>query len=105
MANQAGHTAGHSPNAYCAHNEGLCPSDKERASPSTAETDEWSVRRRDSQLSIHDLSFILHPSHEASTPDKDQTAAPSRSLIDQGPVLIARACSALGVNEVILEQM
>ncbi|CAK7211590.1 hypothetical protein SBRCBS47491_001176 [Sporothrix bragantina] len=34
-------------------------------------SDEWMQRRRNSRLNINDLSFILHPSHEASTPDQD----------------------------------
>ncbi|CAK7235340.1 hypothetical protein SCUCBS95973_009237 [Sporothrix curviconia] len=35
---------------------------------------DWTQRRRNARLNINDLSFILHPSHEASTPDKDASA-------------------------------
>ncbi|CAK7219522.1 hypothetical protein SEUCBS140593_003919 [Sporothrix eucalyptigena] len=40
-------------------------------SPAGTTNDEWTQRRRNSRLNINDLSFILHPSHEASTPEKD----------------------------------
>ncbi|KKA17789.1 hypothetical protein T310_8272, partial [Rasamsonia emersonii CBS 393.64] len=104
--NPASDPSGPSPNGRCSCDKGSSPSGRERASPkATTETDEWSTRRRDSQLNIHDLSFILHPSHEASTPEKEQNAPPSRGVIDQEPVLIARACSALGVTQEILKQM
>lgn len=69
--------------------------------------DEWSARRRDSQLNIHDLSFILHPSHEATTPPgKDPVAS---STIGAGnspqPLLIPKACHALAMSPEDLELM
>lgn len=70
------------------------------------ESNEWSPRRRHSQHKIHDLSFILHPSHEASRPEKEQNAPSAKNVLDsEEPILIGRACYALGVTQRALEQM
>lgn len=62
-------------------------------------------RRRDSHLNIYDLSFILHPSHEASTPEKERGMTSNKNDIHQEPVLRQRVCSALGVGQATLEEM
>lgn len=66
---------------------------------------EASKQRRDSQSTISYLSYILHPSHEASTPpdtDKDKEsgspASSKESVENQQPLMIARACYALRVT-------
>ncbi|KAK7206983.1 fungal-specific transcription factor domain-containing protein [Myxozyma melibiosi] len=74
----------------------------EDAEPASADA---SKQRRDSQNTICYLSYILHPSHEASTPpdtekEKD-TASPTsskESVENQQPLMIARACYALRVT-------
>ncbi|KAK5245355.1 hypothetical protein LTS06_009224 [Exophiala xenobiotica] len=81
--------------------------DQRPATPTTDVVDEWSARRRDSQLNIHDLSFILHPSHEATTPPgKTSVATPTTGAGNSNePLLIPRACHALGMVPQGLEQM
>ncbi|CAI4218728.1 unnamed protein product [Parascedosporium putredinis] len=37
---------------------------------------EWTTKRRNSKLNINSLSFILHPSHEASTPKRTHPPLP-----------------------------
>lgn len=65
-----------------------------------------SPRRRDSQLNMHDLSFILHPSHEASSPDKERAAAPARDDLGQtNQLLIQQAFRSLGLSPTTMEQM
>jgi hypothetical protein len=68
------------------------------------ENDEQAVwNRRDRPLNIHDLSFILHPSHEGPSPEKDVTSSVfSHGSPDEEPALIATVCAGLGVNRSFL---
>jgi hypothetical protein len=78
------------------------------ATPAVGEVEEWNNRRRNSQLSIHDLSFILHPSHEASTPEsKAQSSATPTRTCDESkePLHLEKACSTLGITPDVLKQM
>jgi hypothetical protein len=55
---------------------------------------------------IHDLSFILHPSHETSSPDQDRTSHTGGLPVDgQEANFIQDACSVLGVTQAVMEQM
>ncbi len=59
--------------------------------------------RRDS-LNIHDLSFILHPSHEVSTSEKDAASVCSPPESEKS-MMLARACYALNLTADVLERM
>ncbi|RTE75812.1 hypothetical protein BHE90_009742 [Fusarium euwallaceae] len=65
----------------------------------TAKEDDPGPCRRSSQLNIHDLSFILHPSHEASTPDEDETNTNISDATPGNEDKFQRACHALGLSE------
>lgn len=61
-------------------------------------------RQRSSRLNIHDLSFILHPSHESTAPDHDPNQ--SQSSRDGGQTGLSRqACAELGVSQTLMNQM
>jgi hypothetical protein len=99
-------SASYAPNGHCSCDKGMPLAGQEQAGSTTGpETDEGTKRGRDSQLNIYDLSFILHPSHEASTPEKEQSMTSNKDVIDQEPVLLQRVCSALGVGQATLEEM
>lgn len=68
---------------------------------STTTSREWNTRR------IPDLSFILHPSHEVSSPEDQASNAHARQPSDgaQRYVVIERTCSALGLRHRNLEQL
>ncbi|KAL1858068.1 hypothetical protein VTK73DRAFT_7965 [Phialemonium thermophilum] len=78
----------------------------ESKSPPNGKHDEWAERQRDSRLNINDISFILHPSHEASTPENDAQAAPARIVGDQDEAgLIRDSCARLGVSQDLLRYL
>ncbi|KAL4810590.1 hypothetical protein BDV18DRAFT_155202 [Aspergillus unguis] len=59
---------------------------------------------RNQHLNMHDLSFILHPSHESSPPGGDQ--AQSVSSKEGGQASLCRqACKELGVSQTLMNQM
>jgi hypothetical protein len=65
-----------------------------------AQNSGWARKRRNSKLNINSLSFILHPSHEASTPEKDSSSAALKETPEhekQG--LIQQACLMLGLSQ------
>ncbi|KAF4464555.1 fungal specific transcription factor [Fusarium albosuccineum] len=62
------------------------------------------VCRRNSQLNIHDLSFILHPSHQASTPEKDQGEAADAAPVERENTF-QKACCSLGFSEAAMINM
>ena len=66
-----------------------------------------SMSARHNSINIHDLSFILHPAHEASTPEEKNTSPRSASdRLDNGRALmLARASYALSVTPDALERM
>lgn len=94
----------HSFTGICPLVERSSPSGNRPASPISGVETKCSTRGN-SRLNIHDLSFILHPSHEASTPEKEQTDVANRMIVDQELNLMTRACSALGVTQDTLNQM
>lgn len=83
------------------------PSSRGHGNPARAENSDWSTRLRHSRPNIvHDLSFILHPSHEVSKPEKDQTPPSAHNVVDsEQPVTVARACSVLGVSQTLMDDM
>jgi hypothetical protein len=63
-------------------------------------------RARHKSINIHDLSFILHPAHEASTPRKTTSPSSTSDGLEHGKsLMIARASHALGVTPHALEIM
>lgn len=83
------------------------PSSGETSNVSTAPRDDEQCHgRRGSQLNISDLSFILHPSHEASTPEKSQSAASVVEVVaKEDESLYQKACFQLGLSEQAMEKM
>ncbi|KAK4153435.1 fungal-specific transcription factor domain-containing protein [Chaetomidium leptoderma] len=71
------------------------------------DTSKWSQRRRDSRLNVHDLSFILHPTHEAPPSDKELSLGFRRDgcPVRENPSLIQQACYTIGLSRSTLEQM
>lgn len=68
------------------------------------EPHEGGDRKQNSQLNMHDLSMILHPSHESSTPDPNQNQSPAPK--DGGEAGLCRqACDELGVSQSQMNQM
>ena len=61
-------------------------------------------RNQNSHLNMHDLSFILHPCHEPSTPENDQNQSPGSKEGGQ-PGLCRKACNELGVSLSLMNQM
>lgn len=60
--------------------------------------------RRDS-LNIQDLSFHLHPSHEAPTSAKSASPCSTHNSESTKSVVITRAANALGLTPGVLETM
>lgn len=61
-------------------------------------------RPQTSHLNIHDLSYILHPSHESTTPNRDKSQSPSSN--NQGKSrLYPQAYAKLGVSQTIMNQI
>ncbi|KAF5563766.1 fungal specific transcription factor [Fusarium phyllophilum] len=59
-----------------------------------------------SKLNIHDLSFILHPSHEVTTPDEEPPTAMSVESADvDNQRLFQSACQCLGLSKQSVEKM
>ena len=56
---------------------------------------------------MHSLSFIVHPSHDVSTkPPVDPSVSPlSTRTRDREPMLMAKACYALGVSQKVLDYL
>jgi hypothetical protein len=81
---------------------GLVPTDYAESLP-VAKTHEGD-RPQTSHLNIHDLSYILHPSHESTTPDTNQEQSPSFSDRGQGG-LCRQACAELGLSQSTMNQM
>ncbi|KAL6405326.1 hypothetical protein AUP68_11078 [Ilyonectria robusta] len=83
------------------------PSSGETSNTSTApRDDEQYPKRRGSQLNINDLSFILHPSHEASTPEKSQSAASVVEVVArEDESLYRKACFQLGLSEQAMDKI
>ena len=82
------------------------PSSRGHGNPARAENTEWSTRLRPPRPNIHDLSFILHPSHEVSRPEKEETPPSVNNVVDsEEPIAIARACSVLGVSQTLMDHM
>lgn len=64
--------------------------------------------RRSSQLNINDLAFILHPSHESSSPDQDASTAPQvavESPVSDRRELYQEACSIIGLTPTAMDKM
>ena len=60
---------------------------------------EWTTKRRNSKLNINSLSFILHPSHEASTPEKDSSSTAKDTPEHEKQGMIQQACLMLGLSQ------
>ncbi|CCT69331.1 uncharacterized protein FFUJ_06847 [Fusarium fujikuroi IMI 58289] len=59
-----------------------------------------------SKLNIHDLSFILHPSHEVTTPDEEPPTAMSVESADvDNQRLFQSACQCVGLSKQSVEKM
>ncbi|TVY86748.1 hypothetical protein LAWI1_G007124 [Lachnellula willkommii] len=66
-----------------------------------------SANERRSSINIQDLSFILHPAHEASTPEEKNTSPRSAGdrLNNERALMLTRASYALSVKPETLERM
>ena len=66
-----------------------------------------SANARRSSINIQDLSFILHPAHEASTPEEKNTTPRSAGdgLDNERTFMLNRASYALSVRPDTLERM
>ena len=76
--------------------------------PRVSRPSKGSQQGRDSRLDMHDLSFILHPSHEASTPDDKQTPSSTGGgggVSRENEALLQQACSILGLSPTMTEHM
>ena len=79
---------------------------KESNSAMDVDGSEWSTNQGNTKLNIHDLSFILHPSHEASTPEKEASTAASKDTPEhERQSMVRQACCTLGVSQTMIEQM
>ncbi|GAB1192807.1 hypothetical protein APSETT444_002004 [Aspergillus pseudonomiae] len=61
-----------------------------------------SSQHRTSQLNTLDLAFILHPSHEATSPSQKQSPS---SQDGQKTDLCRQACTELGVSQAFMNEM
>lgn len=78
------------------------PSQGAAQEPGSDERDgDW----RHSQFNMHDLSFILHPCHESSTPDKDQEQEHPRNdeMNERRHTLLQRASQTLELSQSTLD--
>ncbi|KND93288.1 hypothetical protein TOPH_02354, partial [Tolypocladium ophioglossoides CBS 100239] len=74
-------------------------------SPS-AQTDEWNTRRLGSRSNLQDISFILHPSHESTSPENDRTSQARMSTGSQhGSSCLDGTATALGVTRACIDEM
>jgi hypothetical protein len=72
---------------------------------SAKDSDEQNGTRHES-INIHDLSFILHPAHEAPTSEKNTTPGSTNDGLEHGTsMMMAQACHALGVTPDALQTM
>lgn len=70
------------------------------------DNNEWSTSQGNSKLNISDLSFIMHPSHEASTPEKETSTVVSKDTPEhEKQSMIRQACCTLGVSQTMIEHM
>ncbi|CAG9955826.1 unnamed protein product [Clonostachys rosea f. rosea IK726] len=62
-------------------------------------SDGWTTQQRDLSVNVSDLSYILHPVHEVSTPEKKEKGqSPGKDKIDHPDrPLVEMACSELGL--------
>lgn len=87
-------------------------------SPEENNTSPWAVEIHDGptvtdgrpsspERRIPDLSFILHPAHEVSSPPDKESASGARqpSGSGQNSKAISQACSVLGLSQKALEQL
>lgn len=72
----------------------------------------WNQERRNSRLNMHDLSFILHPAHEASSPDKPDkgpevivASTSEETASREKQSRIQQACYTIGLSHTTLEHM
>lgn len=64
------------------------------------------AKRRNSKLSINSLSFILHPSHEASPPGKDPSSSAAKDTPDREKHgLIQQASQMMGLSQEMMQFM
>lgn len=52
----------------------------------------------DPRSNIHDLSFILHPAHEAASPENKEPTPPETTCKELHCMRFEEACAALGVT-------
>ncbi|CAG7939912.1 unnamed protein product [Penicillium nalgiovense] len=82
--------------------EGLVPTDyAERVHGTKTDEDD---QTQNSHLNMHDLSYILHPSHESRIPNSDQNQSACFDGGEQGG-LRREACAELGVSQSAMNQM
>lgn len=90
--------------------QGTSPGGESRSRMSNAvDQDGWDLQThsspsRSSKLNMQDLSFILHPCHEASTSEKDQS--PGKDVTGQAhQLMLQNACQSLGTSVDVAENM
>lgn len=80
--------------------------DKSNDVPEQAEADDWSTQTREARPDLQNLSFILHPSHEASSPEQERRASQQRPLGDRyQSTIFEGAAAALGVTQPSIDLM
>lgn len=80
--------------------------DKSNDAPALREADDWSGQTREARPDLQNLSFILHPSHETSSPEQDRRCSQPRPLGDRyRSAIFDGAAGALGVAQPSLDLM
>lgn len=72
---------------------------REPSSPTTSEVPRQNSQQ-DAKLNVAAISFILHPAHEVSTPEKEPQSGLSSEMTESQdePIIMAGACAVLGVT-------
>ncbi|KAK6067261.1 2,4-dichlorophenol 6-monooxygenase [Seiridium cupressi] len=73
-------------------------------SPKRRFAQDESAVTQEAPLAVHDISFIMHPSHEGLSPGRDSIMSTSNGSPGQKPLHIAESCSSLGVDQSTLKE-
>lgn len=82
--------------ASAAQGSDNCPPTAEKKASNTGD-------RADSHSNIQDLSFILHPAHETSSPEKRMSL--ESTTTEPQPTEVQKACVALGMTRASVSKM
>lgn len=84
--------------------ESPAPSLRKRSNASVAD-DRGPHHRRTPELKIHDFSFILHPSHDVSTPDNDEQVDSNDVKAYESQLARQQACFNLRLSDYSMARM